>query len=766
MPTFTTTFVRASLLVLAGGFAAQHSRVTLSFGLCGVLLFASLVLIATGRLRPVACLLAGFALFMSAGNATVGAYLEARYAGDSMLSTVRIVDFPKRSADRVILLVEPVNDPRLPPTSRVTWLDPPRVPALGEIWQFELRLRRPRGNSIPGGFSVENWMFRDRIHASGYIVEGKRNRFVAREALSTVESYRQHFVEIAEAKTGAAAAILIAIGVGERHLLTPEQWRQYAKTGSSHLVAISGLHIGLAAGAAFALIMLLAGVLRLPGNHLDYAIMGSILFAALYASVSGFAVPARRATLMLVLASLAVILRRRPESLRIVSMAALSVFLINPISSMAPGFSLSFGAVLLLLWSARSFSPQVFGRRTWLLCKIQLVLLIGLMPLSVLIFQRIVFVSPVVNLLAVPLFSFFTVPVTLTAMTLNPLSETASAAVLKLAALSVQLLERVIEFFATLPIADTPIAGVDSSSGVIWLIALLPLAWIILPRGWPGRWIVVIAVVALLTHKIDAPPDGCIDAHVIDVGQGLSVLVRTERHTLLFDTGASYRSGGSAAEQLILPFLKYQGIDRIDWLVVSHADDDHAGGVSTLLNDLNVSKVVAGETDLPVARPVDQCASGAGWTVDNVEFLFLHPRSGTSLTGNNSSCVLAISTGQHRLLLTGDIENEAEHELLSHWPFDSISALVIPHHGSLTSSSPALVNRLRPELAIASAGFGNRWGFPKERVTKRWQGSGAKVLNTATDGTISLRMCPTDGISGLRLERKTRQRFWYDLEQL
>lgn len=752
--------------MLAGGFAAQHSRVTVSFEFCVVLLLVSALLIVMAQLRAIACLIAGFAIFMSAGNATFSAYLEARFAGDSMLTTVRIVDFPRVSADRVTLIVEPVSDQRLPPTSRVTWLDPPRIPALGEIWQFELRLRRPRGNSIPGGFSVENWMFREGIHASGYVVQGKRNRFVAREALSVVASYRQHFVEFAQANVGSAAAILSAIGVGERHLLSQEQWRRYAKTGSSHLVAISGLHIGLAAGAALALLTLIAGVVRLSGNHLDYAIIGSILFAALYATVSGFAVPARRATLMLVLASTAVILRRRPESLRIVLMAALSVFLINPISSMAPGFSLSFGAVLLLLWSARIFSSQSFGRRTWLLCKVQLVLLVGLMPLSVLIFQRIAFVSPVVNLFAVPLFSFFTVPMTLAAMALNPMFETASIAALKMAALSVQILERVIAFFAALPIADTPVAGVNKSGGVQWLIALLPLVWIILPRGWPGRWIVVIALVALLNHKIDAPPKGCIDAHVIDIGQGLSVLIRSERHSLLFDTGASYRSGGSAAEQLVLPFLKYQGIDRIDWLVVSHADDDHAGGVSAVLENMSVRTILAGELDLPVTHPVLQCASGQGWTVDDVKFQFLHPPSGTSLTGNNASCVLAITTGRHHLLLTGDIEVEAERELLSRWPFETISALVIPHHGSLTSSSPALVNRLRPELAIASTGYGNRWEFPKERVTKRWQGAGAKVLSTAADGTISLRMCPADGISGLRQERKTRRRFWYDLEQL
>ena len=764
MPTITITLVRASLLLLAGGFAAQHSRVPLSVETCSVLLLVSLVLIVIARLRFVALLLAGFTLFMVAGMATIEARIDADFAGDSMLATVRVIAFPVHAGNRVTMLIEPVNDARLPPKARVTWLEPLSVPALGDIWQLELRLRRPRGNSIPGVFSVENWMFREQMHASGYVVPGKRNRLIEAGKRSGMAAFRQGFVQTAQTEAGAAAAVLAAIGVGTRHLLTQEHWQRYAITGTSHLMAISGLHIGLAASVAFALISLIAGVLRLGGNHLDYAILGSILLAAAYATVSGFAVPAQRATLMLLLGSLAVFLRRRPESLRVVAMAALSVFLIDPISAMAPGFSLSFAAVLLLLWSSRRYSCPIAGRRVWQLVNLQIVLLIGLMPLTVLIFQRIAFVSPVVNLLAVPLFSFVTVPMTLAAMFLAPLSASASHAVLTVASVSVQLIERVIAFFAALPIADTTIAGVHSADSRIVPIILLPLVWVVLPRGWPGRWIVAIAVVALILHEIDAPPEDCVDVHVLDVGQGLSVLVRSQHHAMLFDTGASYRSGGSAAQQLVLPFLKDQGISRIDWLVVSHADNDHAGGVSTLLENLDIGLILAGETDIPITRPIIECASGDGWQVDGVDFRFFHPVAGIPFEGNDSSCVLAVSAGPHHLLLTGDIENHAEQQLLSQWPLDTVRAVVIPHHGSLTSSSPALVNRLRPELAIASTGYGNRWGFPKDRVTRRWQGAGADVLNTATAGTISFRMCPGDGISRLRKERLVRWRFWYDSE--
>jgi len=761
--TTAITIIRASLLVLAGSFAAQHSRVLLSSDLCNGLFVASILLIVIGRMRFVAFLLLGFTVFMQAGISAVDAQLEARFVGESMLTRVRIVDFPKITDATVTMLIEPVNDTRLPPTSRVTWIDPPQIPAIGEVWQFELRLRRPRGSSNPGTFSVENWMFREGLHAAGYVVSGKRNRLLGSDGLSHVASYRRDFVRRAQANGGTASGVLAAIGVGTRHLLTPEQWQRYAKTGSSHLMAISGLHIGLAASAAFALVAVFSGVFRLPGNHLDHALVGATTIATGYATVSGFAVPSQRATLMLLLASIALLLRRRPESLRIVAMTALVVFFIDPLASMSPGFSLSFGAVLVLLWSARHYSRPTAGRRIYQLGRMQFELLFGLMPLTVLIFQRIAFVAPVVNLITVPLFSFLTVPLTLASMFLNPLSESVSLLLLKAAAVSVQGVERIIYFFSELRFTDVSIAGAGDTT---WLIVLLPLALIVLPRGWPGRWIAVLGVIALILHKVAAPPRDCIDAHVLDVGQGLSVMVRTARHTLLFDTGASYRSGGSAAQRLILPFLKSQKIDTIDWLVVSHADNDHAGGVSALLENIEIGEIIVGEELPSIHRQAVNCYRGLAWEVDGVEFRFLHPNPEQALTGNDASCVLAVSTGGHRLLLTGDIEINAERQLLSHWPFETASVVVIPHHGSLTSSSAALVGRLSPDLAIVSAGYRNRWGLPRDRVTERWLGVGAAVMNTASAGAISLRMCASGGISRLGEERQRRRRFWHDPVQL
>ena len=760
MPTIATSIVRVCLLVLAGGFAAQHSRVPVSSDHCTVLFVAALLILLIRRVRWLAFPLLGFTLFMQAGNSIVTARLAETFAGESMLTQVRVADFPKVTGVSVAMLVEPINDERIPPRSRITWFDPPQIPAIGEIWEFELRLRRPHGSSNPGLFSLENWMFRERLHAAGYVVAGKRNRLLQAGELSSVEAYRRDFVVRAKKHGGSAAPVLAAIGVGTRHLISRQQWDRYAISGSSHLMAISGLHIGLAAATAFYLIAAFSGLLRLPGNHLDHAAIGAAGMAASYALISGFAVPSQRAIIMLGLAAVAFLGRRPADPRRILAAVALLVFVIDPVSLMLPGFSLSFGAVAVLLWFARRYWKPRPDLRFFQLLVMQFILLLGLMPLTVLIFQRIAIAAPLVNLITVPVFSFITVPLTLASMLLSPVWDAASVVLLQASAASIRSIEWVIGEFAKLPIADIFVAGVD---GAILGVALLPALWIILPRGWPGRWVAVLAMIALILNKPAVPEHACIDAHVLDVGQGLAVVVQSNEHTLVFDTGASYRGGGSAAAQVVIPFLRYKGIEAIDWLVVSHSDDDHAGGVSTLLKHIEVGQILAGEELPDIDHTVFGCEMGQTWAADGIGYKILHPEPGSSLSGNDSSCVLTVSAGRHHLILTGDIEAAGERSVLAQLPSEAVSVALIPHHGSLTSSSPAFVNRLQAGLAVASTGYANRWGFPMERVMKRWEGAGAVVLDTGSSGAVSFRLCERGGLSRLREERLLQRRFWHDL---
>lgn len=746
--------------MLAGGFAAQHNRVPLNSDILIVLFVASILILLLSRVRCVTFCVLGFLLFNLAGLQVVDGRLDPRYAGDSIVTRVLVDDFPVVNGSSVTFRAKPVGDHRLPERLRLSWFEPPEMPAVGEQWQLEVRLQRPYGRSNPGAFSVEDWMFRERLQAAGYVVSGKRNQRLAASRNDSLLRFRQAFVARVTDNLGTAAPVVAAIGVGTRHLLTRDDWRRYAMTGTSHLMAISGLHIGLAAAAVFALVWPVAGCLGLRGNRLIFATFVAALAATAYAVISGFAVPSQRATLMLGMVAVAFVFRRRPDSARIVALVAVSLFTVNPLALMSPGFCLSFSAVVVLLWYARRYSGH--SRRLSDLVPMQLALFFGLMPLTVLLFQRVALLAPLANLIVVPMFSVLTVPLTLASIVLWPICDAASLLLLNIAGLTVQGANWLIGRLAEWPIAEMTIRGVDGVAGPIGLLALLPALWIALPQGWPGRAVALVGVIALLLSRPSAPPDSCFDTHVLDVGQGLAVVVRTASHSLLFDTGASYRSGSSAADQIILPFLRGRGIERLNWLVVSHGDNDHAGGLPTLRDAIEIGQFLVGDGLASDVPRTTSCVAGERWQADGLEFEFMHPRISSGLVGNDSSCVLTITAGNSRLLLTGDIEADAEREILRYAPIESASAVVVPHHGSLTSSTPDFVNRVSASLAIASAGHNNRWGFPKERVRHRWVNSGAEFVDTASAGAVSFRTCAKSGIGRLRRERQHQQRFWHD----
>lgn len=753
--------VKTCFLLLAGGLAAQHTTLPLRSDLCITLLVASLCAMFRSRTRAPALFIFGYMLFMLAGLNVMGEQLDPGYEGDSMLTRVRVADFPRVTGNSVVLDVEPVADHRVPPKTRLSWFEAPVQPRIGDIWELELRLRRPRGSLNPGVFDFESWMFREKYLASGYVVSGKRNRLLESGSVTRLEQFRAEFVATAKAASDSdtAAAVLAAIGVGARHEISREQWDHFAASGTSHLMAISGLHVGLAALAAFVIAFCLLTPV-LPGNGYVAAIVAGAMCALAYALVSGFGVPARRAIIMLLVAALTIGRRRQVEAVATVAVAATIVFLTDPIATMRPGFHLSFAAVVLLLWLAKRKDISRFAWRILdaprQLFVMQVFLLFGLFPLTALIFQRFVLAATPVNLIAVPVFSLATVPLTLTALLVGGVSEKIASFLLRIAAHSIDAIEWIIARVVEQPFATVSLAEVR---GVAWLFVFLPLAWVILPRGWPGRRIALLGVLAVVTWKPAAPPESCFDTWVLDVGQGLAVIVQTNSGVLMYDTGMAWRSGGSIADQAVLPFLRSRGIDRVDWMVVSHSDLDHSGGASTTLEQMSVGEVFVGET---LALADEQlCASGQGWTSGTVRFDVLHPGGLRAQEGNASSCVLRVSVRSHGLLLTGDIEAESERELIQTRAHLEVDTVVVPHHGSVTSSTVPFTDSVRPEFAVVSAGYANRWGFPKDRVIERWEAIGAEVLNTATSGAVYFRTCANGGVSRKRSERERRRRFWH-----
>ncbi len=751
-----------------------------SLGLCRTLpaddLFLAVVMLAAIAFRmpghrAAGWFIVGFASMWVAAWINIDDRLDPAMQGETISIAARVVDFAANTGGSLRFIVEPQQRSDLPTRIRLSWYEPAAIPGPGEVWQLRVRLRRPHGYANPGGFDYEGWLFRQRIGATGYVVSHKDNQRLIDIPIDPLSRIRQNFVDRVTRLLPAddAAAVLLAVGVGARHRITRAQWDRYAVTGTSHLMAISGLHIGLAAGGVMVLAWALLALYCRRINVRDTALVIAVLAAGMYAAVSGFAVPARRAFLMALLAAAAVLLRRKPDIATLLSIPCLVLFFANPVSIHAPGFKLSFAAVAILLWSLQRhvrYRPLPGGplvrnamRNLCRLGTLQIVLLTGLFPLTVLIFGRFSVVAPLMNLLVLPIFNFVTVPFCLIGMIFTGPLQQLGDPLLVVAHDSIRLVLSMVSLVADLPVMRIAIHPPD---GLAVALVCLPVMHVLFPSGWPGRKIAWIAIAAALLQRPAVPPPGCLDYHILDVGQGLAVVLRAGADTVLFDTGPSFRSGSSTADLVVIPFLRSRAISKLDILIVSHADQDHAGGVQAIASQFPIGRTLVGETVDGVGLTQSRCSKAAAWVSNGVRFQFLHVPRDIAWEGNNASCVLQVATGRHKLLLTGDIETPVEALLLKNSLLGRVNTVVVPHHGSRTSSSQDFVNALSPDLAIVSAGFGNRWGFPKTDVVRRWEMAGARLLETATTGAISQRICTDTGVETLRLERRDARKYWHE----
>ena len=355
------------------------------------------------------------------------------------------------------------------------------------------------------------------------------------------------------------------------------------------------------------------------------------------------------------------------------------------------------------------------------------------------------------------MFSVVTVPFALAGLLLDGPLAVAGDAALRIAARSIELLQWLIDRALSIPGGSITTARIGAVAGVC-LVAIL--AWVALPRGWPGRHVALLATFALVSDRVEGPPAACVDVRMLDVGQGLAVVIRTRHRTMLYDTGAAYPGGGDMASRVVLPYLSAQGITRLDRLVVSHSDIDHSGGAARILEALDVSTILAGEPDTLSAGRAAGCRRGQAWRWDGVEFRVLHPPGNGRFAGNDASCVILVEAGDARLLLTGDIESGVERALAGR-------ARSHPRrHGAASWQQYVIECGVRrvvaADTALVSAGYRNRWGLPRRDVVQRWQDAGAAVLVTSRDGAIGARLCDRAGIVQLSGNRQQSRRLWHE----
>jgi len=477
--------------------------------------------------------------------------------------------------------------------------------------------------------------------------------------------------------------------------------------------------------------------LRVPALRAG-ALLG-LLGALGYAALAGFSLPTQRALIMLAIALGGVMLGRQVSPARTLSLALFTVVLIDPLAPLSVGFWLSFGAVgmILIMLAGRLGAPKAARQ----LIRVQWGITLGLMPLLLLFFGEASSLSPLVNLLMVPWFAFVLVPVALVGLPLLAWPAAAALWAPWMGMLANWTFDG-LTWCSQLPLPPVQLTHLPFWS---WPPLLAGTLLLLLPAGLPGRPIGLLMVLPVLFYPSPRPGPGEYWFTLLDVGQGLACVVETTDHLLIYDTGPAYASGFNAADAALLPYLAAGGYRHIDRLVVSNNDQDHAGGLATLQASLTVDDLISGESsEIERARP---CLGGERWRWDGVDFAILHPLSGDLFAGaNDRSCVLQISNGRWTVLLTGDIEAQAEALLLARYG-EGLGAqiLVAPHHGSNTSSTAPFVAAVHPRWVLFSTGYRNRYGFPREAVVERWRSRGATILDSAREGALQFHLNAADG---------------------
>lgn len=700
---------------------------------------------------PWGATLLGALLALSAGRT----YLDDRWPADRHGETLEVIghvaSLPERAGSddtRTLRFEFEPLDPALPRRLRVSWYRTDATLRGGECWRMQLRLRTPHGSSNPRGFDYEGWLYRRGVGAVATVRDARRCDAArsmpvlrTRQALvDRIDRWLEHH---------PSRAMAAALAVGDDSGFSDAQWSVFRRTGTTHLVAISGFNIAILAAVAYALVRWTWPLSRRLAARLPAQKAAAIAAACAglaYGLLAGWDSPAQRAALMLALLLFATLPGRCTDPLRSLACALALMLAGDPAAVLSPGLWLSFAAVAAIFYAT---TGRVRRAPAWRLALVlQAMLSVLLAPLTLYFFNGAAWLGPIVNLVAVPVLALLT-----------PLLLAALAAAMAFGDLGVRALVLVADALQWL---ETALAFLASHAPAAWFPAAPPLAALLLalfgagmlfaPRGWPLRPLAVPCLLALMAPP-QAPVRGPFELVALDVGQGLSVLVRTPNHALLYDAGPAFEDGFDAGESVVAPAILDLGRRGIDLLLLSHGDGDHAGGVDA------VRRMVRVEGELGTPESI-ACRDGQRWRWDGVDFEILHPGDGDTGSVNDRSCVLRVAGGGFSALLAGDIEQAAEARLLQDHPQRlRADVLVAPHHGSRTSSTEAFVAAVAPRVVIFGAAWRSHFRHPRPEVVARYEAIGARPLTTGVEGAIRI-WREADGRVGTESWRRRAARFW------
>lgn len=694
--------------------------------------------------------------------------ISPQYEGKNILIQGQIASLPLKHERRVQFELD-VHQASLdgeviphPGKIRLSWYGQEnRVLLPGETWSFLVRLKRPTGLMNPGGFDYEAWLFQHRIRATGYVRKSVLNQKSSEAHGYPVQRWRYGLKNHIEKAAGEnpALGLFLALVIGDKSGITGKQWQGLQLTGTSHLMAISGLHIGLVAGMAFFLGQFLwrqtgRGMLMIAAPRV--AAICAMLAALAYTALAGFAIPTQRALIMVVVVMYAILRAQPSDPSRVLAHALLLVLLFDPLSVLSVSFWLSFAAVVIIFYSA---SGRLVALPKWRQgVQIQLWLSLGMFPLVLFWFQQVSLISPLVNLIVVPLVGLVVVPLALLATLLTVISSTIGSIVLQIPL----ILLNGFEWLITTMLQWSWLRW-HASTGLLEIcLASIGLLVLLTPRGFPGKYIGLILLVPIFLGQKADLADNSARFSLLDVGQGLSAVVQTANHTLVFDTGVRLSPRFDMGNAVVVPFLRHHGIKQIDTLIISHADNDHRGGLDSIWKQIPVKKVITSVPGLIHlhAKPAP-CFRGEQWQWDGVKFEILHPAKNDLLKGNNASCVLKVTAGDKSVLLTGDIEKPAEKQLLNTMGKRlDVDILVAAHHGSNTSSKEEFIDVATPQFVLFPVGYRNRYRFPAQPVIQRFSRAGIKQLRTDSSGEISFLLEKSSDLQPEKY-RKLARHYWH-----